>query len=521
MEAFFSEGELDASVSDVHMKMDLNSEFGTSCWDVESEGPNLRWIKTIPYRYNAGSSVPKYDPFLRSVVKKASPSLVSVLEETRCRSPITPSGIARAIGKYGTPGAPLRRGDLATQVAMAYTRKLFTLKQKIKPLEPTLDVVRKTLVGSSNPGYPLVKLYKEQRECYEDIHRMMFWQLNKWREAGRHHSLPCMVSTRPGMLKLDKGDEEKLRGVWMYPSPIKAWEMMYVTPAMEHFKDHPLQYPYVAGINMLKQIPPIIDHLLRDGHAVCYDATAADTRPGVELCEFVLDVIRHMFDLTAEQDEVFSFLAHYFIFTPILMPNGRIYLKRGKVPSGSGFTQLFQTIVNTFIVARSCFIAEKRLPHQSDIFGVGDDIAFRLDHYGPHFLDLFTEAVRDSGYECHKHKVIFTDDPRIFKFLGHQSHGGHVYRSWDDISVMLLFPERFLENNPLRSQERLNGLLVDAALSCPEIENIRLRWSREHGFLDGFLEPWPSTFRFFRYVLGMDYPSRGALLSQERIFTLT
>jgi len=505
-------------VSEEQMK-EQSEIIGTSSWIVD-EGPSLRWLKRLSLRYGAGSFVPRCDPYAKSLVKKAAPSLVDELMRTRKRSAVTAEGIARAISKYGCK--PARIGtSVDAEVAKAYVRKLFVPKGKVKPLKLTEDMISKIMVGTSNPGYPLSSQFKNQRDCFPQIWEMMNWQLARWKEIGKHHSLPCLVSTRPGILKLDQNEEEKLRGVWMYPAAIKGWEAKFVVPLMEHFKKHPLEYPYVAGINMLKQIPPIIDHLLRDGPAVCYDATAADTSPDEEMDEFGFSVLREFFDMDAEDEEVWDCVVQYFIYTPILMPDGNLYLKRGKVPSGSGFTQLIQTVLNALVVSLATLRTARRLPKIEDIFGVGDDIAFRLDSYPKDFQKSFTQQVSFIGYQINEKKVQFTADPKKYKFLGHKSIGGHVSRDWDELSVMFLFPERFIDLGPQRTLERLNGLLVDAALSCPEMEYFRGRFQRDYGILEMTHELWPSTQRYYKYVLGLDPLKESSMLSMERIFCLS
>ena len=203
------------------------------------------------------------------------------------------------------------------------------------------------------------------------------------------------------------------------------------------------------------------------------------------------------------------------------MPDGGLYIKYGKVPSGSGFTQMLQTVLNLAVALLAAFRVTRRLPKPGDVYGVGDDIAFRLGHYPKDFVPRFCHEIELIGYEAHERKTQFTDNPREYKFLGHKSIGGHISRDWDDLAVMFLFPERYVDLGPSRTLERLNGLLVDSALSCSEMEYFRGRFLRDYGNLTITHEPWPSTQRFYKYVLGLDALKENKFLTAERIFTLT
>ncbi len=488
----------------------------TSPWYISDDLHSFKRITRLNRRYTVGTQVPHHDPFVNSVAKGFDNSLREELKAHYQRSPITPQGLCSALAKYGTTPAILPEG-LAKTLAQIHTRKLFKFKEKVKPMMLTCEnwqTFEHELVGSSNPGFPLCYKYKTQRDCYPEI------QEGALALKSGKQPYPCMVSTRPGMLKLDLGETSKLRGVWMYPANMKVLEMQFVKPFMNRFKKTQLLTPYLTGQNQLKQIPAIVDYAMRNSNFVAvYDAIAADTSPGSEMIQFAFSILEDNLDLQTEQ-EFFDWKVQkkFFMNTPLLMPDGWLFRKHGKVPSGSNWTQIIQTILNTLVVVYAHFVVTHTLLEMP--FGIGDDILFEVGtHLTPGYQEKFVAAVLTTGYECNMSKLQLSNNPKEIKFLGHYSLAGRSIRAWEESLKLLLFPERYVGGED-RSYERVQGILIDSALS----DSRTLRFAeifQQHTKPYERSDPTPEQLRYMKYALNLDEPFYKSSIDPEFIFCIT
>jgi hypothetical protein len=142
-------------------------------------------------------------------------------------------------------------------------------------------------------------------------------------------------------------------------------------------------------------------------------------------------------------DEIFNVIEGYFVFTPIVMPDGNLY--RGKqhgVPSGSFFTQIIDSIVNVILCGAVSHHFSLNVD-KADILVLGDDLLFwsnrlvELDSIATFCKSQF--GIKVHGSE--KSKVFHYTE--TIHFLGRDWVKGQPDLAHDEILQRMWFPETF------------------------------------------------------------------------------
>ncbi|APT70073.1 RNA-dependent RNA polymerase [Alternaria alternata partitivirus 1] len=486
----------------------------------------LECTETMQYlgkmdHYAFNNSVPKFDPWFRHVLKSKAPDVVLHLEETYQRDPCTPERVMKFMKLFDRRWKRMPTGNVMKQ-AKEIVSEMFSKVGKVDPIDfnyagwheilPHLDM-------SSSPGLPLRREYATQGEClghiYDKTKRLNHFA--KFLHPGAVRAPPCMIGLRPGLIKKAEIDEKiKARGVWAYPAEVKVIEMRYCIPLMKRFSEMFGKTPYPVGRNMTKALPFIIDHLLQDKKfGLVTDISKLDTSVGPDWIDWAFSQLKSFFDfgftLSSERRDsnVFDFLHFYFKRTPILLPSGQLVKKAGGVPSGSGFTQLVDTLVTTLATVYS----RLRMGHTKDqifkMFVVGDDMATSVDH--DFSIEEFSHIMGQLGFEINPSKVMFSNKGIELKFLGYSKRGGGLYRPIEELLQTAFFPEKYV-GNPNRSRQRILGQSIAAGLSNSFFDKCNY-WMEELVTLSSTLDPdevFIPQKRWMRNVLSIDEMPKSA-----------
>lgn len=259
---------------------------------------------------------------------------------------------------------------------------------------------------------------------------------------------PCL-----GIHRGKKRNECRL--VWAYPYEMATIEGMYSVPLMENLLGRNGQHPiaYVTGKRQSNHCR--IDRArIGSEKILCLDYSAFDSTIGCQLLTSAWSIVRTWF--TEVDDKAWDRIQSYFATSPILMPDGYVYAgRRGGVPSGSCFTQIIDSVVNSICIR----YIEQRLALKVTTYGVlGDDsyIGIKFINDGCDTINL--QAVRgvlaELGIRLNVEKSEVRESNAAFHFLGVSWDPRHtVQRPLDELLHRIMCPEKWHDKPQVRNSE--------------------------------------------------------------------
>nr|UDL14340.1 MAG: RNA-dependent RNA polymerase [Gammapartitivirus sp.] len=355
------------------------------------------------------------------------------------------------------------------QNAISKARKAFKLPWKREPLD-WHDVGqylrRDTSAGVSFMG-------KKKGEVLEEIYHEARWLGHRMKGDGRHRFNPkemrfppCLAGQRGGM---SDASDPKTRLVWVYPAEMLVVEGQYAPRMYHDFMADP-HTPMLNGKSAQKLYTEWCVGL-REGETLYgLDFSAFDTKVPAWLIHVAFDILKQNVDFetwngkeVSKRDRqkwsnVWNAMIYYFINTPILMPDGRMFRKYRGVPSGSWWTQMIDSVVNYILI---CYLTECQGVEARGLRVLGDDSAFRS---GPQFdLEIAASDAADVLMILNSDKCERTDDPAKFKLLGTTYTNSRPHRDTNEWFKLLLYPESTVSSLVV-SFSRFIGLWIGGAM---------------------------------------------------------
>jgi len=292
-------------------------------------------------------------------------------------------------------------------------RRAFRLREKAIPLaldEPGWHAIRSQMDMSSTSGYPHFKKQGEIIDLlYEDAHQLGHFMKYKRPEDVIYP--PCYLAMKPA--EYNKFDKiRKYREIYEYPSAIKINEMRYTSPLYKSYKLQQFEdRPVLFGEDVKEMVRTYFLNFVQpdkfgNKYAVKLDFSKFNRRVSRPLIIMAFDIIKDNIEFggypyskshAKRNYNQFLCLRHYFINTPFVLPDRRIYSKRSGVPSGSGFTLLVNSIVSR-IVVNACLL-KLGLPMITTLKTCGDDVSFGL----PEPIDMDKLSIAASTYQMEIH----------------------------------------------------------------------------------------------------------------------
>lgn len=315
-------------------------------------------------------------------------------------------------------------------------------------------------------------------------------------------------------------EDPKIRNVWGKAFENIILEGMSAYPLIREYRLKGKPMP--LGMNYFKRLPSIINKTLFDGNNYYYgvgiDYKSFDSSIQPWLINASFDILKENLRFPDyESERAFEYSRHFFIHTPVVMPDGRLWYKHLGVPSGSYFTQLVDSIANYITTV---YAQLKHYGQSFETYVLGDDSLFGVPiEFGEPKLDYFRTHATTLGLTIHPEKGVVATRPNQLEFLGHCAYGTKVDRETAGMMRLALYPEHPV-SGPAHSLQRIKGILLDSALnSWPliHLHNMMMTKYREDLKND---DQYVSTEKdWLIAVLNMKEPP--SYLNEVTIFTLT
>ena len=426
---------------------------------------NLEGFTIRPYRskrlaeYSKRMSADDLTPLMDSNVKAAL-QLQSLPVEESPRSIYKVSKLYDALRMY-SPKNSFRvqfDEDVKSGVALAYTCFARpSSKQKLSALElcpKTVELVTSNPSGSAGlTAYGSTKQASKVRALARARQTLV----------GEKGPEACIAFKRTQF-------NDKTRLVWGYPYAMTVIEGLVAYPLLQEFKGGWSPMAFAMPTSALGAKLRVASY--RKKWAYSIDMSQFDSSISAKLINVAFNILRTWYDLDEIEPnsgqsvrDIFKLIEKYFITTPIVMPNRKLYLgKRHGVPSGSFFTQIVDSIVNV-IVAGTISQHFSLNVDARDIFVLGDDLLMwsnrKMD-----LDDIASYVTRKLGIKMHgsEKSNIYRFDEAVH-YLGRDWPNGVPTIDESEILKRMLFPERFrrYSKDPQTRQREVQQLIMSYA----------------------------------------------------------
>lgn len=315
-------------------------------------------------------------------------------------------------------------------------------------------------------------------------------------------------------------EDPKIRNVWGKAFENIILEGMQAYPLIQAYRKR--GDPMPLGINYFKRLPTMINRTLSDGinhnYGVGIDYKSFDSSIQPWLINECFDILKeNILFPDIESQQAWRYNQHFFIHTPVVMPDGRLWYKHLGVPSGSYFTQLIDSIANHIVTTYA------QLSHYGRSFKtyvLGDDSLFGVPiEFGYPSLDYFRPHAAKLGLLIHPEKGCIAEHPSELEFLGHCAYGSRVDRQTAGMMRLALYPEHPVVG-PAHSLQRIKGILLDSALNSWPLIHLHNMMVTKYREFQSPIDQFTSTEKdWFLTVLDLKNPP--SYLNEVTIFTLT
>lgn len=448
---------------------------------------------------------------------------VNVVEEfgQYTRSFYTLEGHYENLWKYDQSILP-KPQDPILDLAISITSEVFKLPQPVYSFNFG-ELARIPFISSSSAGWN----YKGKKGdpgnheiAISRAHLCLNWwheelTLPKSRQIFRYHPDLAWTRTQIGTV-----EDPKIRNVWGKAFENIILEGMSAYPLIQAYRS--VGYPMPLGLNYFKRLPSMINKTLYDGinyyTGVGIDFKSFDSSIQPWLINASFDILERNIIFPDEQSLwAWNYSKHFFIHTPIVMPDGRMWYKHTGVPSGSYFTQMIDSIANHIVTTYA------QIKHYGQCFKtyvLGDDSLFGVPiEFGLPSLDFFRQHTLALGLTIHPDKGCIATRASDLEFLGHCAYGTKVDRQTAGMMRLALYPEHPVAG-PAHSLQRIKGILLDSALTSWPIYHLhQLMMTKWRNELSDTQEFTLTEKDWFLTVLDIQQPP--SHLNEVVIFTLT
>jgi hypothetical protein len=279
----------------------------------------------------------------------------------------------------------------------------------------------------------------------------------------------------------------------------------------------------VIGTNLYRRLPLIIAKVLNSIDpddkviGVGLDIKSFDSSIQPWLINTAFDILRQNIAFDSIESELsFEYTRNFFIHTPVVMPDGKMWLKALGVPSGSYYTQIVDSICNSILIA----YAQKSIYDSFfETYVLGDDSLFGIpQHYGWPDLTQFATILSSLDITLSTQKCVVALRPDELHFLGHHARGTRCTRDDAELMLLSLYPE-FPVLGPEDSLARITGIFIDSAFNSWKMLNLYRFMKIIFNTSTETSNYTSSDIHFLTSVVGLDCSPQ--FINELKVFTIT
>lgn len=337
------------------------------------------------------------------------------------------------------------RSDPISNRALKRTYAQFACKgQKLKVLDD-FNEIYKVIQKDTSAGLP----YMTKKAEAFPLAYSRFVDVLKGSKAFN----PCLAQFRT-----QRGNKTRL--VWAYPLDATIAESRFAYSLIEYYKNN--ETPMTLGLYK-NQIGARLQNVA-GRYIYQLDYSKFDGTISKQLIKMAFGIFRTHFNLDDEQYTNFKQVESYFIHTPIVMPDGKLYVGKEKgVPSGSYFTNLVDSIVNYFLIEYINIKFKMSVPKDS-ILVMGDDSVFASNVKVS--FDEIKNTLSRFGIIVNTVKSRISDHKDSVHFVGFDWKGGVPDKKFSEVLKSLVYPERYRKFDD--AERHVRAMFTQAALLSRE-----------------------------------------------------
>lgn len=260
------------------------------------------------------------------------------------------SAMTERITDYFTEEPMFWKTDVRATAARTLVEREILLPRKVIPL--SLRKAYESLPRDTSPGFPYSRFtdYKKRDikgPTVEYCQRVINHTKHGWKDF---RFPPCELASRLALCEVPKN---KPRAVWVYPICVSLFEAVFSVPLAAAMKGNPL---FAWHVNWLGGAGPFLFKETHDGIGATLgkDFSHLDRSLIDKAINWAFSVLRKNVMFTKPwHPRLWHAVKKYFINTHILA-YGKHYRTEHGVPSGSGFTQLIDTLVTAYLMVDTC-----------------------------------------------------------------------------------------------------------------------------------------------------------------------
>lgn len=306
---------------------------------------------------------------------------------------------------------------------------------------------------------------------------------------------PCLAGKRT-----QRGNKTRL--VWMYPMEMTLMEARFARPLIDTYLDRRTTMAFGMKKFAIGALVESIKHM--DGTPVAMDYSKFDATISSYFIRQAFKIIGTWFTDKDKEELGFKIVENYFLHTPIVMIDGKLYTgKKHGVPSGSYFTQIVDSIVNTILIGMMS--SEFKLGIQWTKFLVlGDDVIINIKEPDlqkmSEFLERFGIILSASKTKLEAH------------FLGANWYFGKPYRNFDELLAMAVQPESYKQMGNTEQERYTSAISLLINYSCTYTNAWRMLNFRFHS---------PQGMNYYEYDIRPELMSGSDRYIQEYVENTT